>query len=35
VPHPSTWINQQRWEDELSTAESGSFDWEKELKGAL
>lgn len=35
IPYPATWINQQRWQDELSKAELGGFDWEKELKGAL
>lgn len=24
IPHPSTWLNQRRWEDELKTSKVGS-----------
>jgi uncharacterized protein YdaU (DUF1376 family) len=27
VPHPATWLNAKRWEDEVATASSGSYEW--------
>lgn len=35
IPYPATWINQQRWQDDLSKASLGEFDFETELRGAL
>lgn len=35
IPYPATWLNQKRWEDELSPAQVGGFDWDKALEGAL
>lgn len=35
IPFPATWLNQQRWMDELSQASLGEFDFETELRGAL
>lgn len=34
IPHPATWLNQQRWEDE-SAVPAGGFNWDSELKGAI
>jgi uncharacterized protein YdaU (DUF1376 family) len=27
VPHPATWLNAKRWEDEVATTSSGTYAW--------
>jgi hypothetical protein len=35
VPHPTTWLNGKRWEDELSESECSSFDTDDFFQSAL
>jgi len=35
IPHPSTWLNGGRYEDELGESESLMSDYEKEMEGII
>ena len=35
VPHPATWLNNRRWEDQLTSVTSGHWEDDPRFKGAL